>query len=548
MPRRLAVVAFYLAVYVLPLGLRPLIVPDEFRYAQVSREMITGGDWIVPHLDGFVYFEKPVLGYWLNAASILLLGENRFALRLPSAVATGLTAAVLAWLVTRVRSRGGSGVAPLAALIFLSSLAVAAVGRSMTLDAFLTLFVTVSLACCFMATLAPRASRRESGWLVLAGIGCGLAFLAKGFLAVVLPALVVGPFLVWQRRARDLVRMALPPALAALAIALPWSVLVHRRAPDFWRFFLWNEHVRRFLVPDAAQHPRPWWLYLVALPGLLLPWSFVVPAVVRGWADVERPAERALIRFCCCWSVLPFLFFSASSGKLLTYVLPIFPASAILVALGLYLGVPARRSMALRRCAVVAAACFAIAVLAALALQVLGSAGGRPYERSWKTVAVSCGLLLIAALFGFLSRDPAAARRVWLVGLASAPLLLLVQLALPDRMRDRTPGEFLERHRAAVKTQTLVLADGGSVTPACWVFRRDNVLLVQTAGELAYGVERDAPHRLLDVGQAADVIARNRGGVVLVTKSAKYARWKDRLPRPVLEDVQGGDGFVFVRY
>lgn len=97
---------FFLVLYILPLGVRDLIVPDETRYAEIPREMIADGDWVAPHLNGLRYFEKPVLGYWVHAGSILLFGENNFAVRLPSALAVGLSALLIYMLICRV---GGNG-------------------------------------------------------------------------------------------------------------------------------------------------------------------------------------------------------------------------------------------------------------------------------------------------------------------------------------------------------------------------------------------------------------------------------------------------------
>ena len=97
----LIVFILFLLIYIVPLNVRPLVIPDETRYAEIGREMVETGDWIAPRLDGLRYFEKPVLGHWLNALSIKMLGENAFAVRLPSALAAGLSAMMLFFLVRR---------------------------------------------------------------------------------------------------------------------------------------------------------------------------------------------------------------------------------------------------------------------------------------------------------------------------------------------------------------------------------------------------------------------------------------------------------------
>ncbi len=115
------IIGIFLFLYILPLGVRPIIIPDESRYAEIPREMIASGDWIVPRLNGLRYFEKPVMGYWLNALSIKLFGENAFAVRFPSASATGLSAFLIFLLIRRFSGeifRCNSGSADLSDLIY----------------------------------------------------------------------------------------------------------------------------------------------------------------------------------------------------------------------------------------------------------------------------------------------------------------------------------------------------------------------------------------------------------------------------------------------
>merc|ERR1711965_646449 len=97
----LTVIAVFIGIFIVPLGLRPMVMPDEGRYGVIPAEMIETGEWIVPHLMGVRYFEKPVLGYWMTAAAFLGFGENSFALRLPAALSTGLAAGMVLLFVRR---------------------------------------------------------------------------------------------------------------------------------------------------------------------------------------------------------------------------------------------------------------------------------------------------------------------------------------------------------------------------------------------------------------------------------------------------------------
>ncbi|MBU1985638.1 MAG: phospholipid carrier-dependent glycosyltransferase, partial [Proteobacteria bacterium] len=134
----------FICIYLLPLGIRPLMEPDETRYGEIPREMISSGNWISPHLNGLRYFEKPPLGYWLNGASILAFGENRFAIRLPSALSVGLSALLIMLLIRQAYPRDEIWVGPIAALVFITSLEVPIVGTFAVLDSMLAASLTMT--------------------------------------------------------------------------------------------------------------------------------------------------------------------------------------------------------------------------------------------------------------------------------------------------------------------------------------------------------------------------------------------------------------------
>jgi 4-amino-4-deoxy-L-arabinose transferase len=162
--------------------------PDETRYGAIPLEMISSGNWISPHLNGLRYFEKPPLGYWLNAISILSFGENEFAVRLPSALSVGLSALLILLLVRRF-CPDEEWAGPIATLIFLTTLEIPVVGTFAVLDSMFAAALTLTMTCFFVAAQAKRDSSHRMWFLVMAGVGCGLAFLTKGFLALVVPAL-----------------------------------------------------------------------------------------------------------------------------------------------------------------------------------------------------------------------------------------------------------------------------------------------------------------------------------------------------------------------
>lgn len=155
--------ALFLLVYLFPLGARELLIPDETRYGEIPREMIASGDWVVPRLNGLRYFEKPVFGYWAQAASILIFGENSFALRLPSALAVGLSALLIYLLVLRGGGRDPEAdhwLATSSALIYITCFLVVGVGTFALLDGMFSFFITACITAFFSP---PRRSEARAG-------------------------------------------------------------------------------------------------------------------------------------------------------------------------------------------------------------------------------------------------------------------------------------------------------------------------------------------------------------------------------------------------
>ncbi len=551
----LLLLSFFLFSYILALGARDLVAPDEPRYGEIPREMIAGGDWVVPHLNGLRYFEKPVLGYWVHAGSILLFGKNNFAVRLPSAMAIGLSALLIYALVSRVcRNKTKEDDFPdiLAALIFLSCFEVFGVGNTAVIDSLFSFFLTATIITFYFASEAPPGSAREKRLLMLAGVSCGLAFLTKGFLAFAVPVLALAPYLVWQRRYIDLLRMSWLPILTAVLVALPWGILIHLREPDFWRVFFWNEHIRRFMA-DNAQHKESFWFFFMAAPGMFVPWIFMVPAAVPGIRERlnEQGSQGRLMRLSICWLFLPFLFFSFSNGKLLTYILPCFPPFAVLMAFGLlHVLKKEGRNKFFQWGTVGSAMVFGLILLAFLYFQFFGYYGVRPYSQPWKTVMAVNGLLFFILLCFWAFRSQRGKEKVLLFGLAPLLLYFVAHFIIPDPIiEEKAPGPLLEQHKQDICDDDLIISDENTIRAVCWYLQRSDVYVLEFTGELDYGLSyKDADGRLLDIRTAVDLINRNRGKTVLAARVKNIHRWRDQLPEPVSQDDSGLKGYVFWRY
>jgi len=548
----LSLLLLFVALYLLPLGVRPLMEPDETRYAEVPREMIESGDWITPRLNGMRYFEKPPLGYWLNGLSILAWGENAFAVRLPSALAVGLSALLLLFLVRQACPREEEWAGPLAGLILLTSVEVLAVGTFAVLDSMLAATLTLTMVCLFLASRAERGTSQRALFLSAAGVSCGLAFLTKGFLALVVPALAMGGYLVWERRWRDLLTLAWLPLLVATLTTLPWGLAIHSQEPDFWNYFFWHEHVQRFLGGAEAQHQEPFWSFVLTAPAMFVPWAFLLPAAGLGlWRGTPQAAPRTFIRFCLCWFFLPFLFFSLSSGKLLTYILPCFPPLAILVSLGLLAALRGGQVKAFQVGAKATALLSALSAIALLVVQTVGLEGvAPPYSQRWQWLLGLIAILTLAILPLAACRAVQPGRRLLLFGLSPVLLMAAVGFIMPDQVSEKkSPGALLIRHRDEITADTVVLSDEEPLRAVCWYLQRSDVLLVNAAGELAYGLgSAEAQGRLLDLPAAKARILAHPGKIVLVARARNYRRFSAELPPPRTIDDSGQDGYILARY
>lgn len=540
------IIGIFVLVYILPLGIRPIIIPDESRYAEIPREMIASGDWIVPRLNGLRYFEKPVMGYWLNALSIKLFGENAFAVRFPSAAATGLSAFMIFLLIRRFS--GEITAATLAALIFLTSFIVYGIGTFNILDSMLAMFVTASMTSFFFAHNA-ETFKKKNVFLLLFGVFCGLAFLTKGFLAFAIPVVAIVPFMIWEGRFKELFIIPWLPIIAAVLVVIPWAVMVHFKASDFWHFFVWNEHIKRF-VSSGAQHHGSFWYYIYLFPAAALPWTLLFPAAILGVKKTEIKAS--ITRYAICWFFFPFLFFSVSKGKILTYILPCFPPFAMLISTGLkkYFETGGKKlfSVAVWSLALLAV----IIAVALLVVQIMGFKGFKPYAQTWKWGLGVSGFMVFAFLLISAVRASNSKTKLMLVG--CAPLLVLFgsNFIMPDlTLEHKAPGAFLLKNVHKIRTDTMLVADEDPMGAVCWFYKRDDVYLLEGGGEVSYGLKyEDAKYRSLNLKQFKDLVLQNdeKGRVVLVAKSRKYMRWKQNLPEPLYEDSNGKGGYVFAQY
>jgi len=304
------------------LGASPLLDRDEPAYAETAREMLSRGDWIATWFNGEPRFDKPPLVYWGEMAAFSLFGINETAARLP-VVLFGLAGVLATYWVGFRLGKPKAGL--LAGIILASSMLYFGLARSVLLDVPFTFCFTLAMGAMIAGLQEPGRSR----WPLLAGVTLGLAILAKTPAAVILFGGILICTGLWRKDQWRLRGLRWGYAIiTCLLIAAPWYIAMALRFGDkFLDEFLLTGNMGRFLQAEHTRAAVPYYYLPVILVGFL-PWTALLPGAI-GAAWRERRESLVLL----LWVLLTLLFFSASQSKLPGYILPLFPALALLVAL-----------------------------------------------------------------------------------------------------------------------------------------------------------------------------------------------------------------------
>jgi 4-amino-4-deoxy-L-arabinose transferase-like glycosyltransferase len=311
------------------LGSFGLLEPDEGRFAQIGREMAASGDFLVPRLNGIEQFYKPPLVYWISAIGYRIFGVTEWVARLPSALAFVGILWLTGWMGWRLCGRK---VGWMAALILASMVEPYALGRQITLDMSLTFWVTAALAC--LVGVATGVQGKGVGYLFF--LCMGLGFLAKGPMAWVVPLSCAIPW-VWADRksGKNLILPWKSGPLLTFGVAMSWFVVVCLKYPELWNYFLGYELVERFASTTHGRS-KPWWFFLPILVIGTVPWTGFLPGLVRqSWGKIRERKMEPVNWALGASVVIPFVVVSCSGSKLLTYILPIYPSLALMLAIWL---------------------------------------------------------------------------------------------------------------------------------------------------------------------------------------------------------------------
>ena len=522
-PLLLALVAL---AYLLPLGTHGLWIPDETRYAQISQNMLLSGNWVSPHFMDVRYFEKPVAGYWMIAIGQALFGQNLFGVRFASALSTALSVLLCYLIARRMWNEPRKSFA--CALLYMSLTVIAAQAGYANLDPQFTFWVNLSLVALWFAVDSASRGQRLIAWAVL-GLACGMGFMTKGFLAWLLPVLIALPWMLWQKRWRELLVYGPVAIVVAVVVSLPWVLAVHAQEPDYWRFFFWHEHIRRFAGEDA-QHDAPWWYYLPLLVGFSLPWvALLPPALKQAW----QTRRQTNIAFLLLWLWMPLIFFSLSKGKLPAYILPCLLPLALLLGHTLADRLKLEQGRILGINGILNLALGVITLLALVYLQLK-----KPlYDHELHNL-----VLVFIGLIGWIMANLLQAFRplqCW--GAPAFGSLLLIGLlpaGLPNSVvANKTPDQFILDHAQELGQSARLLSnDLGAASALAWRTKRPDVSFYNTVGELKYGLAYpDSLKQRVNPDQIQQWMleARQQGpvGVVMRVKGDDELHELEQLPK-----------------
>lgn len=321
------VIAFVMFVFPLFVPF-PLTDPDEGLHAAIAQEMVESGNWITPRFLGEVFPDKPILYFWVQAASLRLLGSSEMAVRLPGLFFGFLGAATTGLLARRMFGRRTGWIA---GILYATTILPTALAQAASHD--VALVPWVNLAILLLWESGQSTNRRAFVACTLgAGLFVGLSILTKGLLGVAIIGLAYGGYLAitWRVKPAVLLQGTFVLLIAA-AVASPWYLAMESQQPGFLRYYFLERHVLGFATNSQPHSNQPWWYYLPILLGGGLPWI----GYVRWAGNVKGNVAEASVsasRFLWFWLIAWTTFLTLAQSKLATYLWPVFPPLAILAA------------------------------------------------------------------------------------------------------------------------------------------------------------------------------------------------------------------------
>ena len=469
------------------LGERPLSNPDEGRYTEIPREMAVTGDFVTPRLNGVKYFEKPPLVYWLSALTFQQFGVNEFTARLWGAIFS-----IIGVLATYAAARSvyGRGTGIWSSIVLSTTFFYYVLSQIILLDMAVAVTMSCALFAFILAMREPRGRKRFG--LFMAFYTCmALATLSKGLIGFAIPGAVLFFWVLLLNRWRALWPFyPIAGTLLLLAIAAPWHVFAARANHDFLYFYFVHEHWLRFTTKIHGRY-EPWWFFLPVFLVGLFPWVFFAWQSLRtslegGW---KARRENAEAWFFLIWIVFIIAFFSKSQSKLIPYILPVFPAMAVLIGRFIFTAWEGTQATQLRRAAW---AFITTCVLIALAAVFVPDPKNQPEMTAILPLlrVVVGSLIVLGAGVAFLGLRRNAPRLI-IAAVAVTSALFLLGLNIGGGSLDKTSTKKLAMILKPILKAEDRVYSVGTYAQDLPVYLDRLVNVVDYRGELSFGIDSE---------------------------------------------------------
>ena len=524
--------------------MRPLANPDEGRYTEIPREMAVTGDFVTPRLNGVKYFEKPPLVYWLSGVTFRTFGVNEFTARLWNGLFSVL-GVLLTYAAARALYDRNTGI--WAAIVLSTFLLYFALSQIVLLD--MAVAVTISGALfAFIVAMREPAGKKRFGLFMVFYTFMALATLSKGLIGIALPGAVLFFWVLLLNRWRALCPFyPITGSILLLAIAAPWHILAAQANPDFLNFYFYHEHWLRFTTTVHGRF-EPWWFFLPVFVGGLFPWLFFAVRATRfslpgGWkARKDHPDAWFFI----IWIVFIILFFSKSQSKLVPYILPVFPACAVLMGRWLSALWVAGSKAGFRPEAI---AFVVTTTLLGVAVFFLPNPKGQPdLVATLPLFRVLAGIILVGGAGVVFLGYRRANRRLVIGAIAASTSLFLGALAMATGSFDKaSTRKFAMVLKPILKADDRVYLVGFHAMDLPAYLSR-LVSVVEYDDELNYGINAEpniSSQRFLDRSAFAEQWKQPGDAYALIRKS-NFEKWFGNL-RLSFEVMDRSDRFVLIK-
>lgn len=327
---------FYL-IFFHNIGSYPLMDIDETRYVLMSRDMLKSGDFMTLYLNGEYFFEKPPLYFWIECLSFKLFGAvNEFSARFPAALC-GMATSFLVYFCGRKIVSEKYGI--VSSLVLATCLEYTILAKYAILDIFLCTFAAFSVFSYFMTLFVQEKNKKYFWWLFY--IFSALAVMAKGIPGAAIPFGIAFFVSIYTRTFKEIFKPLniLPGMALFMLITLPWHIIMLKTHPTFYHEYIVKHHLQRFLNSEELGRKQPWYYFLITVTWGIVPWALSVFAAAGAKLkklkspNLKPSSENAklFLGTNIIAALFTLFFFSSSSTKLITYILPIYPFMACII-------------------------------------------------------------------------------------------------------------------------------------------------------------------------------------------------------------------------